>query len=146
MNRHQTKPMTRKSTLDPRSSESPGSQSTWPRKPPPSQKIWSLDKANVLATSHLWRKTVTSVLDKEFPPVPYEHQLIDSAAMICVKSPTKLNGVIVTSNLFGDISPTRPPSSRAPSASSPARAWPASPTGRVSVWASTSPSTAARRI
>ncbi|KAL9044815.1 MAG: hypothetical protein Q9214_002074 [Letrouitia sp. 1 TL-2023] len=69
----------------------------------PPQKIWSLDKANVLATSRLWRKTVTEVLDKEFPGVPYEHQLIDSAAMIMVKEPTKLNGVIVTSNLFGDI-------------------------------------------
>ena len=69
----------------------------------PPQKIWSLDKANVLATSRLWRKTVTEVLDKEFPGVPYEHQLIDSAAMICVKEPTKLNGVVLTSNLFGDI-------------------------------------------
>ena len=70
----------------------------------PPQKIWSLDKANVLATSRLWRKTVTEVLDKEFEgKIPYEHQLVDSAAMIMVKDPRKLNGVIVTSNLFGDI-------------------------------------------
>ncbi|CAI4211456.1 unnamed protein product [Parascedosporium putredinis] len=49
--------------------------------------VWSLDKANVLATSRLWRR----------------HQLIDSAAMILVKNPRGLNGVVVTSNLFGDI-------------------------------------------
>ena len=69
----------------------------------PPQKIWSLDKANVLATSRLWKRIVTEILEKEFPSVPFEHQLIDSAAMIMVKSPTKLNGIILTSNLFGDI-------------------------------------------
>jgi len=42
-------------------------------------------------------------MTKEFPQLEFEHQLIDSAAMIMVKSPTKLNGIIVTSNLFGDI-------------------------------------------
>ena len=71
-------------------------------KNPPS-KVWSLDKANVLATSRLWRRVVTEVITKEFPQLEFEHQLIDSAAMIMVKSPTKLNGIIVTSNLFGDI-------------------------------------------
>lgn len=71
-------------------------------KNPPS-KVWSLDKANVLATSRLWRRVVTEVMTKEFPQLEFEHQLIDSAAMIMVKSPTKLNGIIVTSNLFGDI-------------------------------------------
>ena len=65
--------------------------------------VWSLDKANVLATSRLWRKTVTEVMSKEFPQVKLEHQLIDSAAMIMVKEPRKLNGIVVTSNLFGDI-------------------------------------------
>ena len=65
--------------------------------------VWSLDKANVLATSRLWRKTVTEVMAKEFPQVQIGHQLIDSAAMIMVKDPRKLNGIIVTSNLFGDI-------------------------------------------
>ncbi|KAI4145143.1 MAG: hypothetical protein LQ340_006389 [Diploschistes diacapsis] len=69
----------------------------------PPVKVWSLDKANVLATSRLWRKTVTEVMTKEFPQLEFEHQLIDSAAMLMVKTPTKLNGVIVTSNLFGDI-------------------------------------------
>lgn len=65
--------------------------------------IWSLDKANVLASSRLWRKTVDEVISKEFPQLTVQHQLIDSAAMILVKSPTKLNGIIITSNMFGDI-------------------------------------------
>ncbi|KAL1856171.1 3-isopropylmalate dehydrogenase [Paecilomyces lecythidis] len=65
--------------------------------------VWSLDKANVLATSRLWRKTVTEVMEKEFPQVKYGHHLIDSAAMLMVKDPRKLNGIVVTSNLFGDI-------------------------------------------
>ncbi|ODV67745.1 beta-isopropylmalate dehydrogenase [Hyphopichia burtonii NRRL Y-1933] len=65
--------------------------------------IWSLDKANVLASSRLWRKTVDKVLTEEFPQLTYNHQLIDSAAMILVKNPTNLNGIIITSNMFGDI-------------------------------------------
>lgn len=69
----------------------------------PPSKVWSLDKANVLATSRLWRRVVTDVLTKEFPQLEFEHQLIDSAAMIMVKNPRALNGIIVTSNLFGDI-------------------------------------------
>jgi len=69
----------------------------------PPAKVWSLDKANVLATSRLWRKTFAEVMTNEFPQLKFEHQLIDSAAMIMVKNPTSLNGIIVTSNLFGDI-------------------------------------------
>ncbi|KAJ4508453.1 3-isopropylmalate dehydrogenase [Exophiala dermatitidis] len=69
----------------------------------PPAKIWSLDKANVLATSRLWRRVVTETLSREFPQLQFEHQLIDSAAMIMVKNPRALNGVVVTSNLFGDI-------------------------------------------
>ncbi|AOA63955.1 3-isopropylmalate dehydrogenase [Komagataella phaffii CBS 7435] len=65
--------------------------------------IWSLDKANVLASSRLWRKTVTETLEKEFPQLTLNHQLIDSAAMILVKSPSKLNGIVLTNNMFGDI-------------------------------------------
>ena len=42
-------------------------------------------------------------MTKEFPQLEFEHQLIDSAAMIMVKNPTSLNGIILTSNLFGDI-------------------------------------------
>lgn len=71
-------------------------------KNPPS-KVTSLDKANVLATSRLWRRVVSEVMAKEFPQLEIEHQLIDSAAMIMVSNPRKLNGVVVTSNLFGDI-------------------------------------------
>lgn len=65
--------------------------------------VWSLDKANVMATSRLWRKTVTEVMANEFPQLKIGHHLIDSAAMLMVKNPRALNGVIVTSNLFGDI-------------------------------------------
>ena len=65
--------------------------------------VTSLDKANVLATSRLWRKVVTEVFEKEFPGLELKHQLIDSAAMIMVQNPRGLNGVVVTSNLFGDI-------------------------------------------
>ena len=69
----------------------------------PPSKVWSLDKANVLATSRLWRKVVTEVFEKEFPQLELNHQLIDSAAMLMVKNPRALNGIVMTSNLFGDI-------------------------------------------
>jgi 3-isopropylmalate dehydrogenase len=65
--------------------------------------VWSLDKANVLATSRLWRRVVTEVMAKEFPQLKIGHHLIDSAAMLMVKNPRALNGIVVTSNLFGDI-------------------------------------------
>ncbi|SCU78729.1 LAMI_0A05666g1_1 [Lachancea mirantina] len=65
--------------------------------------IWSLDKANVLASSRLWRKTVEETIKNEFPTLKVQHQLIDSAAMILVKNPTQLNGIIITNNMFGDI-------------------------------------------
>ncbi|KAF2660119.1 3-isopropylmalate dehydrogenase [Lophiostoma macrostomum CBS 122681] len=65
--------------------------------------VWSLDKANVLATSRLWRKTFERVMKEEFPNLKSGTHLIDSAAMLMVKNPRALNGVVVTSNLFGDI-------------------------------------------
>lgn len=65
--------------------------------------IWSLDKANVLASSRLWRKTVEETIKNEFPTLSVKHQLIDSAAMILIKNPTQLNGIIITNNMFGDI-------------------------------------------
>jgi 3-isopropylmalate dehydrogenase len=66
--------------------------------------VWSLDKANVLAsTGRLWRMLVTKVFEEEFPKVQLGHHLIDSAAMLMIKKPTALNGIVLTSNLFGDI-------------------------------------------
>lgn len=65
--------------------------------------ITSVDKANVLASSRLWRKVVTDTITKEFPQLTLNHQLVDSAAMIMVKSPRQLNGVVLTENMFGDI-------------------------------------------
>ncbi|PAV21154.1 3-isopropylmalate dehydrogenase [Pyrrhoderma noxium] len=69
----------------------------------PPYQIISVDKANVLASSRLWRKVVTETLKEEFPQLKLEHQLVDSAAMIIVANPKKLNGVILTENMFGDI-------------------------------------------
>jgi 3-isopropylmalate dehydrogenase len=65
--------------------------------------IHSIDKANVLACSRLWRKVVTETLANEFPQIKLDHQLVDSAAMLIVANPRKLNGVILTENLFGDM-------------------------------------------
>jgi 3-isopropylmalate dehydrogenase len=65
--------------------------------------VWSLDKANVLATSRLWRKTFERIMKDEFPKLKSGTHLIDSAAMLMIKNPRALNGVVVTSNLFGDI-------------------------------------------
>jgi 3-isopropylmalate dehydrogenase len=66
--------------------------------------VSSLDKANVLAsTGRLWRMVVQAVFDQEFPRVELRHHLVDSAAMLMIKRPTALNGIVLTSNLFGDI-------------------------------------------
>ena len=65
-------------------------------------KVTSVDKANVLETSRLWRETVTRVHEQEFPGVTFEHLLVDNAAMQLVSRPSDFD-VIVTENLFGDI-------------------------------------------
>jgi 3-isopropylmalate dehydrogenase len=65
-------------------------------------RVHSIDKANVLEVSQLWRRTVTAVWRDEFPDVTLEHQYVDSAAMDLISKPKKFD-VIVTGNLFGDI-------------------------------------------
>ena len=64
-------------------------------------RVTSIDKANVLDTSRLWRKTVTEVA-KEYPDVELLHMYVDNAAMQIVRDPSQFD-VIVTENLFGDI-------------------------------------------
>jgi 3-isopropylmalate dehydrogenase len=64
-------------------------------------KVTSVDKANVLETSRLWRETVTKIA-ADYPDTPLEHLLVDNAAMQLVSRPTDFD-VIVTENLFGDI-------------------------------------------
>src|SRR6201987_2986503 len=64
-------------------------------------RLASVDKANVLATSALWRKTVTDVA-REYPEITLEHLYVDNAAMQIVLRPKQFD-VILTSNLFGDI-------------------------------------------
>ncbi|HET6611141.1 MAG TPA: 3-isopropylmalate dehydrogenase, partial [Kofleriaceae bacterium] len=64
-------------------------------------KVTSVDKANVLETSRLWRQVATEV-GAEFPAVTLEHQLVDSCAMRLITSAQQFD-VIVTENLFGDI-------------------------------------------
>ncbi|HXI80532.1 MAG TPA: 3-isopropylmalate dehydrogenase [Verrucomicrobiae bacterium] len=63
--------------------------------------VTSVDKANVLATSRLWR-TVASEIGATHPDVRLDHQLVDSCAMLLVRRPADFD-VVVTENLFGDI-------------------------------------------
>jgi 3-isopropylmalate dehydrogenase len=65
-------------------------------------RVSSVDKANVLETSRLWRETVTRVHSEEFPNVELEHVLVDNAAMQLVSAPRHFD-VILTENMFGDI-------------------------------------------
>ena len=65
-------------------------------------KLCSVDKANVLETSVLWRKTVTAYLAKHAPEIALTHMYVDNAAMQLVRNPTQFD-VILTENMFGDI-------------------------------------------
>jgi 3-isopropylmalate dehydrogenase len=65
-------------------------------------RVTSVDKANVLATSRLWRSVVTELHSNEFPNVELEHLLVDNAAMRLVTAPRHFE-VILTENMFGDI-------------------------------------------
>ena len=65
------------------------------------KKVTSVDKANVLETSRLWRSKVIEVA-KDYPEVELEHMYVDNAAMQLVRNPKQFD-VIVTSNMFGDI-------------------------------------------
>ncbi len=65
------------------------------------KKVTSVDKANVLASSRLWRGIATQVAEKN-PDIEIEHQLVDSCAMRLVTNPGSFD-VIVTENMFGDI-------------------------------------------
>ncbi|HRX86326.1 MAG TPA: 3-isopropylmalate dehydrogenase [Phycisphaerae bacterium] len=65
-------------------------------------RIASVDKANVLESSRLWRATAERVLREEFPALEREHVLVDAAAMHLIQRPHRFD-VIVTENMFGDI-------------------------------------------
>jgi 3-isopropylmalate dehydrogenase len=65
-------------------------------------KLTSVDKANVLETSRLWRSVTTRVMREEFPDVQLDHILVDACAMHLLRRPADFD-VIVTENMFGDI-------------------------------------------
>jgi 3-isopropylmalate dehydrogenase len=65
-------------------------------------KIISIDKANVLETSRLWREVTTRVIASEFPHLTLEHMLVDAAAMHLLRRPRDFD-VLLTENMFGDI-------------------------------------------
>jgi len=65
-------------------------------------KVSSVDKANVLETSRLWREVVSDVHSREFPQIELEHVLVDNAAMQLVSAPRHFD-TILTENMFGDI-------------------------------------------
>jgi 3-isopropylmalate dehydrogenase len=66
------------------------------------QKLTSVDKANVLETSRLWRRVVTRVVAEDYPGIELDHMLIDTCAMRLIQRPAEFD-VILTENMFGDI-------------------------------------------
>lgn len=67
-----------------------------------SKRLTSVDKANVLSVSRLWRRTTERVMADEFPDIELEHVLVDAMAMYLLSRPTDFD-VVVTGNMFGDI-------------------------------------------
>ena len=67
-----------------------------------SGKLTMIDKANVMATSRLWRKVTEEIMQAEFQDLSYEYILVDAAAMYLISNPARFD-VIVTENMFGDI-------------------------------------------
>ncbi|MDX2427137.1 MAG: 3-isopropylmalate dehydrogenase [Xanthomonadales bacterium] len=67
-----------------------------------SGKLTMIDKANVMATSRLWRKVTEELMQAEFQDLAYEYILVDAAAMYLISNPARFD-VIVTENMFGDI-------------------------------------------
>src|SRR3954463_16243940 len=65
-------------------------------------RVTSVDKANVLETSRLWRETVKRIHSREFPNIELQHVLVDNAAMQLIANPRHFD-VILTENMFGDI-------------------------------------------
>jgi len=65
-------------------------------------KVTSIDKANVLETSRLWRQVSQRVVHSEFPDIQLEHMLVDAAAMHLIRRPRDFD-VLLTENMFGDI-------------------------------------------
>ena len=65
-------------------------------------KLCSIDKANVLDVSQLWREVVTDVITKDFPSVELSHMYVDNCAMQLIRYPKQFD-VIVCGNIFGDI-------------------------------------------
>ena len=66
------------------------------------KRLCSVDKANVLETSRLWREVTVRVMTQEFPDVALSHMLVDACAMQLIRKPADFD-VIVTENMFGDI-------------------------------------------
>ena len=66
------------------------------------RKLVSIDKANVLETSRLWREVCTRTMRQEFPDIELEHMLVDAAARHLIRRPRDFD-VLVTENMFGDI-------------------------------------------
>ena len=65
-------------------------------------KVCSVDKANVLEVSQLWREVATRVRDEEFPDIELSHMYVDNAAMQLVRNPKQFD-TMITGNIFGDI-------------------------------------------